>query len=794
MDAQPPEAVAMSHQQRQRAQSRASTSSIHSIHNIAPQPNPERSLSLPHHLGPHQEQWHSNGHGVMTHSVVGHQMAQQQMNQQMTSDMLRPIPSQIMPQSFGMDTPLHQVVDPAMPYTHHPHNLPADSFNPGTSITDGDSQIMERDDESDIITEIRRAPGKKTGGNRTAANNEREMRQLYNASKHRQLADVAKELHGNERGPNSERARQVFAMLWLSQVCTKGKGSVPRGRVYANYASRCATERITVLNPASFGKLVRVLFPGLKTRRLGVRGESKYHYVNFTLMEDQPELKEPAAEPAIPITECFNSIPSHSTALDTAKPALPSPQTNQLSEGRPTSASTDTRAHSLYNQPDVATIDLLDTSTTKTIVHLAFPRDGDDQFDQAQPLILPRIQPFLPQNTDPDSAKSLAALYRSHCTSVVECIRYCKEKTFFHLYTSFLGTLTMPVQRLFANPSLAPWIEQCDFVLYQRMTRIIAGLTLQVVPKTVLDTLRSISEKLVKYIRDSFQGQPTHVIRAKEAPATLFAAIIDRALRVNLTAHAAANMLANPANRTNMYIDWITMVRIRKIAECVPARGMDDLVHVLLNEMRGLLAPVNVPWEIESLTLYGDVAQRNGQHTQMDASETENPQNMLDQWVQFLRSLPSRFPYATHTDIVWCVQRIGTEVMRDLTIAQGKSFGSWWVTKCWIDEMVAFLAEQGGFMQSCSSTVSADETKRFMSVPIDSAEANDPSDISRALNTQAQPDRAPFPSRIDGHDSLHDDSAIGIRTPEEDFPMDKFEFEQGPGQSFRTIDLDQEMA
>ena len=86
-------------------------------------------------------------------------------------------------------------------------------------------------------------------------------------------------------------------------MCSKGKGSVPRGRVYANYASRCATERITVLNPASFGKLVRVLFPGLKTRRLGVRGESKYHYVNFALMEEQPELREQPNQPQMPLGE-----------------------------------------------------------------------------------------------------------------------------------------------------------------------------------------------------------------------------------------------------------------------------------------------------------------------------------------------------------------------------------------------------------------------------------------------------------------------------------------------------------
>jgi regulatory factor X, other len=82
---------------------------------------------------------------------------------------------------------------------------------------------------------------------------------------------------------------------------------VPRGRVYANYVSRCATERVTVLNPASFGKLVRVLFPGLKTRRLGVRGESKYHYVNFSLQDDQPQLAESQNNQQI---QSFNDPPN----------------------------------------------------------------------------------------------------------------------------------------------------------------------------------------------------------------------------------------------------------------------------------------------------------------------------------------------------------------------------------------------------------------------------------------------------------------------------------------------------
>ncbi|KAI8630186.1 RFX DNA-binding domain-containing protein [Xylariaceae sp. FL1651] len=800
---------------RKRAPSRASTASIHSV---TTQPNHERSLSLSHH-GAFPEQWHANDHGTMPHSkdmsATGQQMGSQMSAEEM---MLRPTSQMQISQSFSMDSTMHPSAGSALSYSQHQlihHSLPTDTYGGNASFTDADSQMMERDDleESDIV-EAPRPAGQKPTSNRTSANNELEMRQLYQSSRHRKLEDVAKELHGNERGPNSERTRQVFAMLWINQVCTKGKGSVPRGRVYANYASRCATERITVLNPASFGKLVRVLFPGLKTRRLGVRGESKYHYVNFTLMEDQPELKEPMIQPALPIQEpsqfgqSFSTLPSQSMVLDAAKPTLLTPQINRLSEGPIAPTSTDTSAHSLYNQPDVSSIDQLDSSTTKTMLRLAFPREGDEVFDQSQPIILPRIEPFLPTGTDPDSAKSLAALYRSHCTSLVECIRYCKEKTFFHLYTSFQGTLTMPVQKLFANPSLAPWIEQSDFVLYQRMVRIIAGLTLQVVPKTVLDTLRNISEHLVAHIRESFQGQPRHVVRAKEAPATIFAALLDRALRVNLTAHAAANMLANPANRDHMYMDWITMVRIRKVAECVPTKGMDDLVQVLLNDMRDLLDPVNVSWDIECMTLYGDMAQRNGRETQADVSTEDSAQTMLDRWVQFLRSLPSRFPYASPADIVWCVQRVGTEVMRDLTIAQGKSFGSWWVTKCWIDEMVAFLAEQGGFMQSRSSAPVINESKRSILGSADATNTNQQEprrnssstdmEVPRVANSQAQPDRAPFPARVDGQDSLHstnpDDSGIGIRTPEEDFPIDKFEFPQGHNHSLETLDLDQAMA
>jgi regulatory factor X len=473
--------------------------------------------------------------------------------------------------------------------------------------------------------------------------------------------------------------------------------------------------------------------------------------------------------------------------------AFPSPDIPQIPEPKVQRNEEFIRPHSLYNQPEILGITQLEATTSKMSQHLHFAPLSEPMAQEYEPISLPKIEPHIPAGTDPDSASALTALYRSHCTSLVDALRFCKEKTFFHLFTSFHGTLTMPVQKLFANPAIAPWIEECDFVMYQKMMRVVAPLTLQVAPKPVLDTLRNISERLVPHIRNSFHGHPSHVIEAKIAPATLFAGLLDRELRVNLTAHAAANMLSNPANRDQMYEDWITMVRTRKVAECVPTRGMDDVVNLLLTELRDLLDPVAVPWEVEGMTPYGEMALRTGRQQQASIHADSSTENVLDRWVNFLVSLPGKFPYATHAEIVWCVQRVGTAVMRDLTIQQGKSFGAWWVTKCWIDEMISFMAEQGGFMEY--KTAQANRSERANRSIASRAASHHESRYSSASddflrdNGNAEGSvSAPRPMDITSQAAMnaaasHDDSGIGIRTPDEDFTMSKYDFGRSDSQT-----------
>lgn len=54
----------------------------------------------------------------------------------------------------------------------------------------------------------------KSSKKRSNANNDGEMRALFETNRESKLEDVAEDLRTNERGPNAERKRQLYAMLW----------------------------------------------------------------------------------------------------------------------------------------------------------------------------------------------------------------------------------------------------------------------------------------------------------------------------------------------------------------------------------------------------------------------------------------------------------------------------------------------------------------------------------------------------------------------------------------------------
>lgn len=71
---------------------------------------------------------------------------------------------------------------------------------------------------------------------------------------------------------------------------------------------------------------------------------------------------------------------------------------------------------------------------------------------------------------------------------------------------------------------------------------------------------------------------------------------------------------------------------------------------------------------------------------------------VLDLWSNFLSSLPHRFPTIEPRLFLLCMGAVESSVLRDITVAGGEGFGALWVVRCWVDEMMRFLCERGGFL------------------------------------------------------------------------------------------------
>ncbi len=194
---------------RKRPRSRDSTASIHSA---ATQPKLDQNFADTPDVYAAQWLTGSISDGLANSHAQHRELAPAPHHQMTPEDLL--LASQLQAGREFMDGSMAASMHNASFSQNHNvrrQSMSAESFTGNGSFAE-DSQMLDRDgnDEADTFTGA--LPAK--AGSRTSANNEQEMRQLFTVNKHRSLGDVAQELHGNERGPNSERTRQVFAMLW----------------------------------------------------------------------------------------------------------------------------------------------------------------------------------------------------------------------------------------------------------------------------------------------------------------------------------------------------------------------------------------------------------------------------------------------------------------------------------------------------------------------------------------------------------------------------------------------------
>jgi regulatory factor X len=262
----------------------------------------------------------------------------------------------------------------------------------------------------------------------------------------------------------------------------------------------------------------------------------------------------------------------------------------------------------------------------------------------------------------------------------------------------------VPVQKLLTHPNLAPWIKECDWLMYQKMIAFVAPLTTQVVPKLVLDAFSSISQRLCSHIAETFKAQPSHVSIARLIPAHIFCNLLKHMLDVNQAANAAAAWLCHPDNRNQMWFDFKSLVDPKEmiLKANIPTCAEQPTEQILKHDVRALLTPLDDTDASTGLPIFSkpDGPEAIEAHQFPVETATGEEYNFPDKWISFILNLPLAFSDHRTQCVIKKIDALWDSILHRLTLGGAASFSAWWMTKVFFHEMMVWQAEKGGFMRN----------------------------------------------------------------------------------------------
>ncbi|KAM7372107.1 hypothetical protein PAMP_009301 [Pampus punctatissimus] len=454
---------------------------------------------------------------------------------------------------------------------------------------------------------------------------------------------------------------------WLLDNYETAEGvSLPRSTLYCHYLLHCQEQKLEPVNAASFGKLIRSVFMGLRTRRLGTRGNSKYHYYGLRikagssllrLMEDQQHL----AMRQQPFSQKQRLKPVHKVEGMTNGTASGQQQQQQQGSGH-VDISTQVQQYQQFLDasralPDFPDIDLQGKS--------------------------------LPEGIELEHIKSFQLLYREHCEAILDVMVNLQFtlvetlwKTFWRFSQSQAGDATMTVHDesekrlpksclvlLCKYEPVLRWSRDCDNSLYQGLVEILIPDVLRPIPSALTQAIRNFAKSLESWLTNAMMNIPEEMVRIKVTSANAFAQTLRRYTSLNHLAQAARAVLQNTAQINQMLSDLnrVDFANVQEQASWV-CRCEDRVV----------------------------------QRLEQDFKMTLQQQNSLEQWAAWLDGVVSQvlkpyqhsptFPKAAKLFLLkWSFY--SSMVIRDLTLRSAASFGSFHLIRLLYDEYMYYLIE-----------------------------------------------------------------------------------------------------
>ncbi|KAK3090908.1 hypothetical protein FSP39_015635 [Pinctada imbricata] len=443
---------------------------------------------------------------------------------------------------------------------------------------------------------------------------------------------------------------------WLIDNYETAEGvSLPRSTLYNHYLRHCTEQSLDPMNPASFGKLIRSVFLGLRTRRLGTRGNSKYHYYGIRIKANSP----------------LNQFTDDQTMAMRQQPMY------QGKKFRPPNSKGESDSESGHGHPgqiDQATAQQQQHQQFLGDASAALPNFGD--IDMSAPL---------PEGVTADHVRAFEKMYREHAEAIVDVVVNLQFSLIEALWQGFWRNqppdqLTadndyekrLPKDKLYAvsgYEAVQEYVRRADYTFYQALVEVLIPDVLRPIPSSLTQAIRNFAKSLENWLKGAMTGVPEGMIKTKVSAVSAFAQTLRRYTSLNHLAQAARAVLQNTSQINQMLTDLnrVDFANVQEQASWV-CQCEDAVVQQL----------------------------------QEDFKKTLESQNSLEQWAVWLEGVVNQvlkphegsdnFPKAARQFLLkWSFY--SSMVIRDLTLRSAASFGSFHLIRLLYDEYMFYLVE-----------------------------------------------------------------------------------------------------
>ncbi|XP_057342211.1 DNA-binding protein RFX2 isoform X1 [Microplitis mediator] len=455
---------------------------------------------------------------------------------------------------------------------------------------------------------------------------------------------------------HATRVSQATVQWLLENYETADGVSLPRSTLYNHYLRHCSDNKLDPVNAASFGKLIRSVFLGLRTRRLGTRGNSKYHYYGIRVKPTSP---------LIMLNEDGTSRHQQNSNSHTKRFKFINNQKQEAiyeNNSHGTASISSSNLSSQYHQ------------------YLGEANGAIPEF----PEIIVNHDSSLPEDCTLEDIDTFRSIYREHCEAFLDAVLNFEFGTIESLWREFWRSQDnnngdeceeekylskTKLYHMCKCGEVQDFIKTVDYTFYQNLVEVLMPDVLRPIPSTLTQSIRNFAKGLESWLTAAMNDCPEEMMQIKLTAVSAFAQTLRRYTSLNHLAQAARAVLQNSSQINQMLAD-LNRVDFHNVQEQASWVCQCDYTVV--------------------------------QRLEADFKVTLQQQNSLEQWAIWLKSVVTQVlkPFEGKSSFAKAARQFllkwsfySSMVIRDLTLRSAASFGSFHLIRLLYDEYMFYLIE-----------------------------------------------------------------------------------------------------